>query len=284
MIEESENAQFTNSISFGEEVTLNRGHRGSLGNDACIDKGVANSAEVGDTLENNGQATEGSETSRTNGRENSSGTSTGTTVGAGISAPLGSSGASGSLSFSRSRNSHNEVKDLNSETTGNSKSDSRGWRQAKSRNRSSQRNINTRFCEKSDREESQSKGTTDSKRKEDGTSKGNQVTNRFTVPHYFDSVRNSASFSKAEKHFSRSSGAIARSSRKCASYNLGIQADNPPAFSNEFKKAVQTLHDLTRETKPNRTVVVKIGQNEFNTTLNSETEKRFDSAFSDFIR
>ena len=81
-----------------------------------------------------------------------------------------------------------------------------------------------------------------------------------------------------------SSGAIAVSSRNCASYKLGVQEDNPPAFTNEFKKAVQTLHDLTRETKLNRTVVVKIGQMEFNTTLNSTTEKRFDSAFSDFIR
>ena len=63
-----------------------------------------------------------------------------------------------------------------------------------------------------------------------------------------------------------------------------IDANNPPSFTEEFKVAVRSLHDITVETRPYRLIVVKAGPREFNTTLNTTTEGRFDSAFSEFIR
>ena len=90
--------------------------------------------------------------------------------------------------------------------------------------------------------------------------------------------------SQAEKYFREYQGAIAISSRKCTTYKLDIEAKNPPTFSDNFKAAIQKLHDLTMETKEYRLTVVKTGLRAFNTTLNSTSERKFDSAFSDFVR
>ena len=84
--------------------------------------------------------------------------------------------------------------------------------------------------------------------------------------------------------FIQISGDTAVSSGKCPTYKLEIDEENPPSFTESFKLAVQSLHDLTVETRPHRLTVVKTGPRTFNTTLNSTTERKFDSAFSDFIR
>ena len=130
-------------------------------------------------------------------------------------------------------------------------------------------NINTRFCEEwFDGDE----GNRTSE--EDESLSGIKITKSFSLSGYFDSV-------KAEKP---SGDLAAVSIRKCRSYKLEIDADNPPTFTEEFKVGVRSLHDLTLETRPHRLIVVRTGPREFNTTLNSTTERRFDSAFSGFIR
>ena len=63
-----------------------------------------------------------------------------------------------------------------------------------------------------------------------------------------------------------------------------MDSNDPPSFTESFKAAVQRLDSLTVETRPHRQIVVKAGPREFNTTLNYTTERKFDSAFTNFIR
>ena len=230
--EESEAVKFTNSFSFGVEVNL------PGGNEACVDRAAATSAEIGETLENNGLTP-----STTSGFER--------------------------LDFnvftsSDSINYHEESKQSN--TTLSTRNE---WSPVKSRSDPSETNINTRFCEAwIDGDEGNRTSEAEESLHE------LKITKSFSLPGCFDFVKNSASFSEAENV----------SSGKCRSYKLEIDANNPPSFTEEFKVAVRSLHDLTVETRPYRLIVVKAGPREFNTTLNTTTEGRFDSAFSEFIR
>lgn len=232
--EESEAVKFSNSFSFGAEVSL------PGGGEACVDRVLAKSADIGETLENNGLAR-----SMVSGVIERESTITPRFV--------RRTGASSSQE--------------NKESTTES-STSNGWTKGKSRS-----DINTRFCEEwLDGDE----GSRTSE--EDESLSRTKKTKTFSLPR--NSVKNSASISEAEK----SAGDSGVSIRKCRSYKLKIDANNPPTFTESFKVAVQSLHDLTLETRPYRLIVVKTGPREFNTTLNSTTEGRFDSAFSDFIR
>ena len=257
-IGESENAQFTNSKSFGEHVILSKGNKDINRNDACVDKGLATSAAVGEILENNGQTTQGTETTTSRTSEASLG--------------LEFKGFSAKSEQSKT----DSFKD--------SHSSSNGWSQANSRTGSSGENINTRFCADSSMEKSvdQDKGNIETKG--DEQLKGTQITKTFSVPGYFDSVTNSASVTQAEKHFRKYSGAIVVSSRNCKTYKLEMEASNPPSFTDGFKASLRSLHDLTVETRSHRLIVVKTGERQFNTTLNSTTEERFDTEFREFTR
>ena len=239
-----------------------------------VDRGEANSTDIGKNVEENNQDTKTREKTGSNSREITRGWQVGAELGVGVRAVT--AGISGGY--------NQEDKESKTESDTNSKSNSNGWSRVNSDTKSSQRNIETRICDNSNFETNSDKSEGNSTSKENGESKGRQKTKSFSVPGYFVSVRNSASISKAEKHFKEYSGAIAVSSRKCTTYKLEIQANNPPSFTEEFKVAVQSLHSLTLETRPYRLIVVKAGVREFNTTLNSTTETRFDSAFSDFIR
>ena len=264
-IEESENAQFTNSQAFGAELRLNTGNRVNMGTDACVDIELAQSTEIGQTLENNGQST------------STRGSSTERTRGSSIGLKLG--GGEGN-SFGLSSDIKNEVKDIESE----SESNILGWGQISKRTDSHRQDINTRFCENFRREDTDNivEGTDDTITT--GGSNGKIVTKSFSIPGFRDSVKNSKSLSQVESHFRNYSGAIALSTKKCTTYKLKTQADNPPTFTEPFKAAIQDLHDLTMGTRSYRLHVVKVGERQFRTTLNSTTERAFDEAFSNFIR
>ena len=294
--EESQNAQHSNSFSFGADVSVSRGSRDSVGNDACVDRGLASTVQVGETLEKNGQRT----------RENTVGTSTESEFSIGTSNSIGTenslvsdstlsvgSEVAGGLLKSALKGTSSLT--TNSALTTNNRFSSKfetqqkditsnGWSEVNSKTETSQRKIDTKFCEDFNSEESFDQKEGNSTTQGGGSSRGRKVTKGFKQPGYLDSVRNSASISLAEKHFSKYSGAIAVSSRKCSSYEMGIQADNPPTFTDEFKASVQDLHDLSVETRSHRLIVVKTGERQFNTTLNSTTEGKFDSAFITFIR
>ena len=95
---------------------------------------------------------------------------------------------------------------------------------------------------------------------------------------------NSASMSNANRYFEEHQGAIAISTRVCRTYKLDIEHSDPPTFTDHFKKAVQKLHELTQKTNPFRIIVVKTGERSFGSTLNRTTERKYDLAFSEFVR
>jgi len=75
--DESYNALFTNSKSFGADVILSTGVSERDGNSHCIDKSEAKSVEIGNTMENNGQIQETNEVESTNRHKVSGGLSFG---------------------------------------------------------------------------------------------------------------------------------------------------------------------------------------------------------------
>ena len=99
--DESVNALFTNSKSFGADVKLATGVSESDGNSHCIDKSEAESVEVGNTLENNGQTVRARESETTNRHKVNGGISFGRkrkrAVAAAAAAAAGTAGSASSL-------------------------------------------------------------------------------------------------------------------------------------------------------------------------------------------
>ena len=230
--EESENAQFSNSISFGAEVSLSSNNRDSLGNEHCVDREKGTSVEIGQNVENNGQSSDTRETSQQDSREKTEG------FGAGVEGSLGAVYGVFGASISPSFNYNQEEKNTKTRSSTNSNTESNGWSRVNSNSKSDQTNIKTGFCGNFNFEKDDGKSEGNNTAEENGTSTGSQTTKTFSVPQFFDSVKNSASISEAEKHFQQYRGAIAITSRKCTTYKLEIQANDPPSFTEKFKAAV----------------------------------------------
>ena len=70
----------------------------------------------------------------------------------------------------------------------------------------------------------------------------------------------------------------------CTKYELSVISNNIPAFSESFKRSIETINQETMKLQPYRLKVTKTGRNSFETFLNSTTEATFDVMFEHLIR
>ena len=190
-ISKEKNAQFSNSVAFGESLTHSNGGK------HCIDESVAEAADVGATLENNGQksdsSTRSSSKSKTNSRHHSSTVSAKASIGFdGFGAEVGTSTTNSVGRTDTSSNGRSDTKEV-----------SAGWRKENSRKHSASHSLSSEICKDKNKEQGATSST-------DRTRSGGEVEEiSFDLPGNKEAIENSQDVVKASKFMTATSGSIA---------------------------------------------------------------------------
>merc|ERR1712142_373393 len=287
------NAAYTNSVSFGEEITLNSGNNRCSNTNHCVDKSVADSVEIGETMENNGhesitdQISNTVEQSNTDEHTNQGGGSLSVTVGATTEAGFLFGKASGSMESTVE--GHFDHTSRDSETNTNTDSLTKsftselGWSQGKTQSTGKTTTINTNICGSEEKCETEDKSTDKTKQKDDSSTKEKNHSVTYKLPGYENSISNTKEYLEATNFLEKKSGSIAVSSIECTKYKIIINKDDLPAFSPEMKKRLRHLHEVSQSRQNFRLIVTKTGKTKFETKMNVTTEQTFDEEFSKFI-
>ena len=190
-ISKEKNAQFSNSVAFGQSLTHSNGGK------HCIDESAAEAAEVGATLENNGQKTDSStrssSKSKTHSRHHSS------TVSAKASFGFDGFGAE----FGTSTTNSVGQSETNTNGRSDTKFESAGWRKENSQKHSASHSLSSEICKDKNKEHGATSST-------DRTRSGGEVEEiSFDLPGNKEAIENSQDVVKASKFISATSGSIA---------------------------------------------------------------------------
>ena len=190
-ISKEKNAQFSNSVAFGESLTHSNGGK------HCIDETVAEAADVGATLENNGHksdsSTRSSSKSKTNSRHHSSTVSAKASIGFdGFGAEVGTSTTNSVGRTDTSSNGRSDTKEV-----------SAGWRKENSRKHSASHSVSSEICKDKNKEHGATSST-------DRTRSGGEVEEiSFDLPGNKEAIENSQDVVKASKFMAATSESIA---------------------------------------------------------------------------
>ena len=320
-VSETDNAQFSNSISFGESLSSSQNDD----TNHCVDKGFADSLELGTTREsqvsreeaNTFEENEDKSTNRN--RESSVSDSTSsqteksstweegstTDVNVGVSAGGGFSafGASASLEvstnvgFGTSSTQGGSTSDTNSKENSKTNSISEGSSESYGYSRSS----TLSGTDSQSQGETQSKSKTsninthickagsrgasqDTDKRTEGSTGGDRgVSKSYQIPGDMRSVKHSMAMVESETFFAKTSGSITHTEVTCQTYKARIDRDHPPAFSDAFKSQVVRM---SRETNRLWSTDISTYRSENGTLksfLNPQNQEEYDKLFSDFI-
>ena len=247
-VSSSENAQFTNAIAFGEQVSYSTDGSETKSSTHCVDRGVSESSSVDSTFEKNGQATDSSSnsdsstTSNTDTQTNSK--SSTNTDESNISASVGASGGAFGISFETSASTSHTSTNSNTNSQENSSSNSQertksetkeqsssnGWGATQGKGSSNSNTINTNICQNSDIQSSNQAGGSQDKNRNDQASKGSTQDRSFTVPGYLDQADISKAFTKTSRLLKDSKTILSYTGVKCTTYSMKILPNLFPAF------------------------------------------------------
>ena len=321
MVSETDNAQFSNSVSFGESLTSSQ----SEDTNHCVDRGFSEALEQGTTKEsqvgreeantfeeNESRSTnKNSETSVTDSRssqtEKSStweeGSKTDVSIGAKVSAGVSAFGCSANVeastdvtlgtSSSQGGSTSDTTSNENSKTNSISEGSEESYGFSKSNTESETRSQSQ--GESQSKSESSTINTNICKSGSKGSSTGTSgtiegssggdrgVSKSYEIPGDMRSVKHSRAMVESEEFFTETSGSITHTEVTCQTYSARIDRNDPPAFSNAFKSQVVKMSQETNRMWSNNIFTSKSENEKLESFLNPQNQKIYDKLFSDFI-
>ena len=320
-VSETDNAQFSNSISFGESLSSSQNDD----TNHCVDKGFADSLELGTTKESQvsreeADTFEENETKSTNRNRESSVTDSSssqteksssweegstTDVNVGVSAGGGFSafGCSASLEVStnvgfgtsstrggstsnlnsKENSKTNSISEGSEKSYGYSRSNTVSGSDSQSRGESQSKSKNSYINTNICKSGSRAASQDNDQRIEGSTGGDRGVSKSYEIPGDMRSVKHSMAMVESETFFAETSGSITHTEVTCQTYNARIDRDHPPAFSDAFKSQVVRM---SRETNRMWSTDISTSRSENGTLesfLNPQNQEEYDKLFSDFI-
>merc|ERR1711953_491139 len=316
-VSEGENAQFSNSVSFGSSFTQSSDTTTGSSSNHCVDESTSESTERGRTVEKSKTAeksnsyeqtqSQSQSTERSNSDTQTSSTSkeqsSSSTDEVNASATVGGSafgftasatvGGSKSNTNSNSRTDTNEKSSTNSLTSGsekssgytrnNANSDSSTNSEGFTDTASKQKSITTNICNEGSESYSTSNGQESNRDQSNERNTGTTFDKSFEIPGDSRSVSNSKAVSETDEFFQEFSGSISHTEASCVKYSASLNDNSPPAFSSDFKDIIREMDSLTEELWDSNIETKKLYNGKLISWKNEDNEKEIDLLFSKFI-
>ena len=316
-VTEGENAQFSNSVSFGSSFSQSAdSSRGSSSNH-CVDESVSQSTETGKTVEQSKTAEKSGSfevsQSRSQNRESSSSdshtrsssseqsSSTTAEVSTTASATASAFGFSASLSVTASvsgttasaNQQSQESQRTQSFTQGStsengysrsqSNSDSSTKSDSFTNTASNQQSITTNICSEGSQSSSSSSGNENRRDQSNDYNTGSSFDKTFEIPGDSRSVSHSKAVAESEEFFQEHSGTISHTEASCVKFTARLNDNSPPAFTRDFKDMIREMDSLTEELWDSNIETKKMEDGKLISRKNEKNEKKFDVLFAKFI-
>lgn len=296
-VSEGENAQFSNSVSFGESFTQSSDSTEGSSSNHCVDESLSESIEKGTSIESSttSEASNSFDASQSESHnEERSKTSTQSTSSA-QSASLSAGGGAFGFSFSASGETSSSEEKSKSDTFTSGKTSeysfSRSSSQSKSatfgntetNSNSNSKSITTNICKEGSKSITDNTGEEQSKDTANETNKGSSFEKSFEIPGDARSVKHSTAVAKSEEFFQEYSGSISHTEASCKKYTARLNDQTPPAFTNDFKQIIQEMDDKTEQLWETNFKTRKLENGKLISFKNEKNENEFDALFEKFI-
>jgi hypothetical protein len=316
-VSEGENAQFSNSVSFGASFSLNSDSTKGSSANHCVDESTSQQTDIGKTVDytktaENSKSSEKSQSSsdsyentssdtqtQSNTRERSSSSTSETSVEAtagvsffGATASV-TAGSSSSNTDSTSYSQSTENSRTNSFTQGytsengfsrsQSSSDSTTNSDSFTNTASNQKSISTNICGEDSQSNTITKGEEKSEEKSTQNNSGSTFEKSFEIPGDSRSVIHSKAVAETEDFFQESSGSISHTEASCVKFSARLNDNSPPAFTKDFKDIVREMDSLTEELWYSNIETKKLYNGKLISRKNEKNEEEFDRLFEKFV-
>ena len=205
---EGEDAQFTNSVAFGEEVSFRNEEESSSSSNNCIDESSAKETTDGKIVKTNEQKTWGTDVSIDPYAEAKAGFNFGIASGEVKAGVKYHWGAFYESTWGEDTETSHEAKKAHS--------------------------IKTKVCDKESKTSKKTKGTTEKKETETKDTTGTQRTETYKVPGYIDEINNTKTAINLGEMVRKYSQTIGITKEICKIYEATLEVEKPPPFTSNF--------------------------------------------------